>query len=143
MGVGGGRGGGGATQSVRGNYKSIMGINLAVLEGIHQFLSCICIINGMLPAFQVLFRMVNSAIFQCIILNNTADFMRCVQAYIYIIKIKIRSSCEIEYFVETHLRKLCVILRSRVLRVVCPHEGYRSATLLGTTVQLSGSTGWC
>ena len=37
------------------------------------------------------------------------------------IKIKIHSSCEIEYFVETHLCKLCVILRSRVLRVVCPH----------------------
>ena len=29
----------------------------------------------------------------------------------YIIKIKIHSSCEIEYFVETHLCKLCVILR--------------------------------
>ena len=39
----------------------------------------------------------------------------------YIIKIKIHSSCEIEDFVETHLCKLCVILRSRVLRVVCPH----------------------
>ena len=35
-------------------------------------------------------------------------------------KIKIHSSCEIEYFVETHLCKLCVILRSRVLWVVCP-----------------------
>ena len=35
---------------------------------------------------------------------------------------KIHSSCEIEYFVETHLCKLmCVILRLRVLRVVCPH----------------------
>ena len=39
----------------------------------------------------------------------------------YIEKIKIHSSCEIEDFVETHLCKLCVILRSRVLRVVCPH----------------------
>ena len=39
----------------------------------------------------------------------------------YIIKIKIHSSCEIEDFVETHLCKLCVILRSRALRVVCPH----------------------
>ena len=38
-----------------------------------------------------------------------------------IIKIKLHSSCEIEYFVETHICKLCVILRSRVLRVVCPH----------------------
>ena len=27
-------------------------------------------------------------------------------------------------FVETHLCKLCVILRSRVLRVVCPHRGF-------------------
>ena len=33
---------------------------------------------------------------------------------------KIHSSCEVEDFVETHLCKLCVILRSRVLRVVCP-----------------------
>ena len=39
----------------------------------------------------------------------------------HIIKIKIHSSCETEDFVETHLCKLCVILRSRVLRVVCPH----------------------
>ena len=41
--------------------------------------------------------------------------------YITCTKIKIQSSCEIEDFVETHLCKLCVILRSRVLRVVCPH----------------------
>ena len=33
----------------------------------------------------------------------------------------LHSSCDIEYFVETHHCKLCVILRSRVLRVVCPH----------------------
>ena len=39
----------------------------------------------------------------------------------YIIKINIHSSCEIEDFVETHLCKLCVIHRSRALRVVCPH----------------------
>ena len=39
----------------------------------------------------------------------------------YIMKIKIHSSCEIEDFVEIHLCKLCVILRSRVLRVVCLH----------------------
>ena len=39
----------------------------------------------------------------------------------YIIKIKMHSRCEVEYFVETHLCKLCVILRSRVLRVLCPH----------------------
>ena len=36
-----------------------------------------------------------------------------------ILKIRIHSRCEIEYFVETHLCKLCVILRSRVLRFVC------------------------
>ena len=36
-----------------------------------------------------------------------------------IIKIKIHSSCESEDFVETHLCKLFVILRSRVLQVVC------------------------
>ena len=36
-------------------------------------------------------------------------------------KMKIHTSCEIEDFVETHLCKLCVILRSRVLRVVCPN----------------------
>ena len=35
---------------------------------------------------------------------------------------KIHSSCEIEDFVETHLYKLCVILRSRVLRVVCLND---------------------
>ena len=44
-----------------------------------------------------------------------------VAGTIIIIKIKIHSSCEIEDFVETHLCKLCVILRSRALRVVCPH----------------------
>ena len=56
--------------------------------------------------------------------------------YAYFIKLKpkIHSSCEIEYFVETHLCLLCVILRSRVLRVVCLHYGYRSATPLATTV---------
>ena len=40
---------------------------------------------------------------------------------IHIIKIEIHSSCEIEYFVKSHLCKLCVILRSHVVRVVCPH----------------------
>ena len=33
------RGGmGGATQNVRGNYKSLKGINMTVLEGMHQFI---------------------------------------------------------------------------------------------------------
>ena len=41
--------------------------------------------------------------------------------HLYIIRLKMHSSCEIEDFVETHLCKLCVILRLRVLRVVCPH----------------------
>ena len=36
-------------------------------------------------------------------------------------KMKILSSCEIEDFVETHICQLCVILRSRALRVVCLH----------------------
>ena len=45
---------------------------------------------------------------------------------------KLHSSCEIKYFVEIHLCKPCVILRSRVLRVVCPQYGYRSATPLAT-----------
>ena len=36
-------------------------------------------------------------------------------------EIKIHSSCEIEDFVETHLCNLCETLRSRILRVVCPH----------------------
>ena len=44
--------------------------------------------------------------------------------------IKIFSSCEIEIFVVTHLCKLCVILRSRVLRVVCLYSGYTSVTPL-------------
>ena len=42
-----------------------------------------------------------------------------------ITKTKIHSSREIEDFVETHLCKLCVVLRSRVLRVVvteCQHS---------------------
>ena len=43
------------------------------------------------------------------------------QGHVYIIKMKIHSSCETEDFVETHLCKLCVILRSRVLRVVYPN----------------------
>ena len=45
--------------------------------------------------------------------------MRSDRYYVqYIITLKMHSSCEIEDFVETHLCKLCVVLRSRVLRVV-------------------------
>ena len=33
-----GAGGGGATQSVRGSYKILKGINVTVLEGMHQFI---------------------------------------------------------------------------------------------------------
>ena len=47
-------------------------------------------------------------------------------------KIEIHSCCEIEDFVETHLCKPRVILRSRVLLGLCPHEGYRWATLIRT-----------
>ena len=35
----GGRGTGGATQSVRGHYKSYKGTNLTVIEGIHHFIT--------------------------------------------------------------------------------------------------------
>ena len=55
-----------------------------------------------------------------------------------IIKIKIHSSRDIEDFVETHhLCKLYVILRSRVLLGVCPHQRHRSAIPLGTTVSVA------
>ena len=55
--------------------------------------------------------------------EGTLDYCTSIQYQIqkYIIKIKMHSSCEIEDFVETHLCKLCVILRSRVLLGVCPH----------------------
>ena len=39
----------------------------------------------------------------------------------YYTKRKMRSSCEGEESVDTHLCKLCVILRSCVLLDVCPH----------------------
>ena len=42
--------------------------------------------------------------------TNDADIKKIIK----------HSSCEIKYFVETHRCKLCVILRSRVIRVVCP-----------------------
>ena len=46
---------------------------------------------------------------------------RTVQPKAYIITIRIHSSCEIDSFVETHLCKMCVILRSRVFLGACPH----------------------
>ena len=56
------------------------------------------------------------------------------------IKIKMHSSCEIEDFVEAHLRKLRVILPSRVLLGVCPHED--AGRRLPLELQLvPGSTG--
>ena len=51
------------------------------------------------------------------------------------------SSCETEGFVETRLCKLSVILRSRVLRVVCPHEGYRSRLPLQPQISYQGQQG--
>ena len=57
--------------------------------------------------------------------------------FLDIIKIKIQSSCEIEDFVETHLCKLCVILRSRALRVICINEcatGSRTRGIAGYMV---------
>ena len=54
----------------------------------------------------------------------------CKPCVIHIIKMKIHSiQLWGKDFVETHLCTLCVILRSRVLRVVCPHKGYRSRRL--------------
>ena len=38
-----------------------------------------------------------------------------IYTVVYNIKIKIHSSCELKDFVGTHICKLCVILRSRVL----------------------------
>ena len=51
--------------------------------------------------------------------RNPKKKLKYIWYQVYSMKIKIHSSCEIEDFVETHLCKLCVILRSRVLRVVC------------------------
>ena len=42
--------------------------------------------------------------------------------------IEIHSCCEIEDFAETHLCKLWVVLLSRRLLGVGPHQGYRSAS---------------
>ena len=63
---------------------------------------------------------------------------------IHIVNMEIHSGQlgDIEDFVETHICKLCVILRSRVLLGVCPHWGYRSAAPLGATLELvPGLTG--
>ena len=42
-----------------------------------------------------------------------------VNIFNHVMKTNIQSSCEIEDFVETHLCKLCVIIRSHVLLDVC------------------------
>ena len=47
---------------------------------------------------------------------------------------KILSSCGIEHFVETRIFKLCVLHRSSELPGVDPYSGYRSATVLGTSL---------
>ena len=53
--------------------------------------------------------------------SNGPKFEETVKLDGNILQKEKHSSCEIENFVETHLCKLCVILRSRVLRVVCTH----------------------
>ena len=53
--------------------------------------------------------------------GNSGLSLVCKDACDLLERMKIHSSCEIEDFVETHLCKLCVILRSRVLGVVRPH----------------------
>ena len=95
--------------------------------------------NRIVVSFQMQSYVQESTIYYLVIINdgikivhvfsgggmNCVSYVRVPRTYVLriIIKIKIHSSsCEIEYFVETHLCKLCVILlRSRVLRVVCPH----------------------
>ena len=81
-------------------------------------------INGMGKGKEV--KCITDAVINC---NNTipkqvapidSTWTDCCCCCI-IIKMEIYSSCEIEGFVETRLCKLCVIIRSRVLRVVCPH----------------------
>ena len=59
----------------------------------------------------------------CGMYSATTTVLLKHQKYILvcITNIKIHSECEIEDFVETHLCKLCVMLRSRVLLGVCPH----------------------
>lgn len=42
-------------------------------------------------------------------------------------------SCEIKDFVQTRLRKLRVMLGSRMSLGVCPHQGHRPVTSLRTT----------
>ena len=56
-----------------------------------------------------------------VLLRESPCGMKPEVLFRYIIKITLHSSFEIEDFVETHICKLCVILRSRVLLGVCPH----------------------
>ena len=64
---------------------------------------------------------------------RTSDSVQVENIFYY--KQNRTSSCGVERFVETHLCKLCMILRNRELRVVCSRLGYRSATPLGTQGQ--------
>ena len=48
---------------------------------------------------------------------------------------KIHSSCEIEYFVETHLCKLCVILRSRVYTIYTHKYYTRMHMIISSSIE--------
>ena len=45
-------------------------------------------------------------------------------------------SCDVEDFVETHLCKLCVVPRSRVLLGMYSHQGYAVGRLIPLLIEL-------